>query len=151
MNKAYLSLGSNIDPERNLIKAVKLLENEVIILSKSKVWETEAVGSPGPDFLNQVVLISTSLSAEEIKEKIISKIENKLGRVRTNDKNAPRTIDLDVIIFNQEILEENIWSETYLALPLAELCPDLKQKGSELKLEEIAQKLKTSSKNKIFK
>ena len=78
MNKVFLCLGSNIDPKINLDLAFKLLKKEVDILSCSQIWETAAVGSSGPNFLNQVVLISTNLSAVEIKENVIEKIEKKI-------------------------------------------------------------------------
>ena len=151
MNKVFLCLGSNIDPQINLDKAFRLLQKEANILSCSQIWETAAVGSSGPNFLNQVVLISTNLSAIEIKENIIEKIEKKLGRIRTNDKNSPRTIDLDIIIFNQDIIEENIWSEAYIALPLSDIYPDLVRQGSEKTLKEIAQNLAINSSNKVYR
>ena len=151
MNKVFLCLGSNIDPKINLDLAFKLLKKEVDILSCSQIWETAAVGSSGPNFLNQVVLISTNLSAVEIKENVIEKIEKKLGRIRTKDKNSPRTIDLDIIIFNQEIIEEDIWSEAYIALPLSEIYPDLVRQGSEKTLKVIAQNLAVNSSNKIYR
>ena len=81
----------------------------------------------------------------------LRKSRKKLGRIRTKDKNSPRTIDLDIIIFNQEIIEEDIWSEAYIALPLSEIYPDLVRQGSEKTLKEIAQNLAVNSSNKIYR
>ena len=70
-------------------------------------WETQAVGSPGPNFLNTAVKITTGLEMSALKLSVLRSVEQELGRVRTSDKNAPRTIDLDIIVFDDEICESN--------------------------------------------
>ncbi len=57
-----------------------------------------------PNFLNAAVLIETDLTAAELKEQVLQVIERELGRVRTADKNAPRTIDLDIALFGDQVL-----------------------------------------------
>jgi 2-amino-4-hydroxy-6-hydroxymethyldihydropteridine diphosphokinase len=126
MGEAIILIGSNIDPVENIGKAIKILRSQTEICKTSKVYETEAVGSPGPNFLNLAVLLKTSHQAEELKWAVLRPIEQKLGRQRSIDKNAPRTIDLDIAIFDGVIVDSNLWEQFYMAVPVTELCPDLK-------------------------
>ncbi len=128
---AYLCLGSNISPAENLPRAVGLLRQRAAVLRLSACWESEAVSSPTlagiqwPNFLNAAALIATPLTPAEIKEHIIGPIEQALERVRTGDKYAPRTIDLDLAIYDGEVFDADIWQRVYLALIFAELTPGL--------------------------
>ncbi len=81
------------------------------------------MGSPGPRFLNAIAWISTPLDLDKFKAEVLAPIEQALGRVRTADKNAPRTIDLDVIVFDERVLDNNLWQRDFIVLPLAELRP----------------------------
>lgn len=144
-HQAYISLGSNIQPRENLLEAMKQLREMVTVYTFSTIWETEAVGTTGPRFLNTAAWISTPLSAEELKTQVISVIENRLGRVRTADKYAPRTIDLDIILFDEQVIDDNLWTRDFLALTIAELRPDLEQPGEGRTLNQIAQSLRQSS------
>lgn len=145
MHQAYISLGSNIQPRENILEAMKLLREKVKVNTFSTIWETEAVGTNGPRFLNAAAWISTTFSAEELKSLVLSEIENKLGRIRTGDKYAPRTIDLDIIVFDERIVDDNLWTRDFLALPIAELRPDLEQPGEGRTLNQIAQTIRSSS------
>ena len=97
-HRVCLLLGSNLQPETNLPRAVSLLQAQVTLLQASAVWETLSVGSGGPNFLNAALLVSTSLTALSLKEQVLHPLEARLGRVRTADKNADRPIDLDIIL-----------------------------------------------------
>ena len=90
----------------------------------SSLWTTPSVGSPGPDFLNAAALISTASTLEELRSQILRPIENLLGRVRTQDPNAPRTMDLDPLIFDGTQLDEQLWEYAHMAIPVAEILPD---------------------------
>lgn len=138
MNTVILGLGSNIAPEQNLPKALQQLSRFVKIDAVSSLWETAAVGSNGPAFLNAAARITTAFDAVYLKAKILSEIETSLGRVRVADKNAPRTIDLDILVFNQVVFDQNIFSLDHLILPLAELIPNLRDAQSEKTLAELA-------------
>ncbi len=151
-HQAYLCLGSNIDPAENLRKAVDLLRQRTHLLALSTCWETEAVGSSGPNFLNIGALIETRYGASpsgaspygaaELKEQVLSPIENELGRVRSADKYAPRTIDLDITIFDGQILDPEIWRRVYMALIFAEMLPGLRNPESGETLGETARRLR---------
>ena len=135
MNKAYLLLGSNIgDRLSNLKKAKQLLKKQVgEVIECSSIYETASWGKTAqPDFLNQVLLIETKLTAAQIMEQILF-IENEMGRVRT-EKNASRIIDIDILFFNEEIIETKnviiphpqIQNRNFVLYPLDELAPQLK-------------------------
>jgi len=150
MNTAFLLVGSNIDPVLNTQKAITLLGERVQIEKTSRTWEIPSFGSPGPNFINFAVQITTSLSSSELKDKVISQIEVSLKRVRSSDKNAPRTIDIDIILFNGELFDPNIWSRPYSILPMADLAPDLIHPDSGLRLHEIAQEIERSGMVKLY-
>lgn len=139
--EGYVGLGSNISPEINLPRALERLREAVKLSRVSSIWETPPVGSTGPDFLNAVALIQTGLSEEELSNQVLKEIEAQLGRIRTPDHNAPRTIDLDILIFNGKIRDDQIWEQAHLALPLSELIPGLIHPRSGESIEEVAARL----------
>jgi 2-amino-4-hydroxy-6-hydroxymethyldihydropteridine diphosphokinase len=150
MNTAYLLVGSNIEPLHNAQQAMILLRSMVQIERISRTWVIPSIGSPGPDFINFAVEIKTDLGRVELKEKIISQIEQALKRVRSSDKNAPRTIDIDIILFNGELLDSEIWHRPYVALPIADLAPDLHYPGGQIPLREIAQEMQLTTPAHLF-
>jgi 2-amino-4-hydroxy-6-hydroxymethyldihydropteridine diphosphokinase len=141
----YILMGSNILPGENIRAAYGLLAKQVQIVAWSSVWETPAVGSTGPNFLNLALELSTSLRPDELKHQTLRPLETQLGRVRTSDKNAPRTIDLDILIYDRIIMETNIWSLAHIACPLADLLPDLRQPNNNLTLYQVAAMLQAQT------
>ena len=141
-HQAYISLGSNINPAENILAAIHNLREETNLYAVSSIWETESLGFPGPRFLNATAWISTQYGPAELKEKVLAKIENSLNRERTVDKNAPRTIDLDILIYDENIIDPALWQRDYLAIPTAELRPDLLEPSSGRSINEIAQALR---------
>jgi 2-amino-4-hydroxy-6-hydroxymethyldihydropteridine diphosphokinase len=137
----YLGLGSNIAPEENLPRAFEMLSTQVHVEAHSGAWETPAVGSSGPNFINAAVQVSTNLAAGILKKQVLRKIENQLGRLRTADKNAPRSIDLDILIYGNRICDLHIWGYAHLAAPLAELIPDFQNTETKETLAEAARRL----------
>jgi 2-amino-4-hydroxy-6-hydroxymethyldihydropteridine diphosphokinase len=150
-NRAILLLGSNIQREKNIRCALDFLQQSTRVLRQSNIWETEAVGSSGPNFLNVAVEIATNLEISAIKSELVQPIESRLGRMRTADKNAPRTIDVDLIIFNNRVLDEGLWAKAFMASPIAELLPDLPHPQTALPLSEVASQLKSSAFAEPFK
>lgn len=139
--QVYIGLGSNIDPVKNLDGALEMLARHVIIDEVSQTWETPAVGSHGPNFLNSAARIRTQLPPELLKSLVLRRIERELGRVRTANKNAPRTIDLDVLVYEGQVLDPKIWVYAFLAVPLAELLPGLQNPDTGETLEQAANRL----------
>jgi 2-amino-4-hydroxy-6-hydroxymethyldihydropteridine diphosphokinase len=148
---AYLSLGSNIRPEQNLPAAVRELARYGHIVAASRVWESAPVGFvEQPNFLNAAVLLDTPLSARDLREAAIAQIERKLERARDPaNPNAPRTIDIDIVLFDRDVLtvgrrripDPELLERAFVAVPLAELDPDYVHPEVERSLDEIAREL----------
>jgi 2-amino-4-hydroxy-6-hydroxymethyldihydropteridine diphosphokinase len=126
MNEAILALGSNINPEDNIHKAKRILFTTFNVLAVSKFTSTRPVGpAKQPDFINGAVFLRTNLELNQLKEKL-KRIEKDLGRIHTNDKFAPRTIDLDIVVWNKELIDHDFYTRDYLRSAVLELMPDLK-------------------------
>lgn len=141
MNKAYLNLGSNIEPEKNIVQAIKLLREAGEVKAVSSVWESQSVGYDGANFLNMCILFLTNLQPDEFKEIIIRPIENELGRVRAGDKNAPRPIDIDVVLFNETPHHINTWKFAFVIVPLAELIPNFEHPFEKIWLAKFSEQI----------
>jgi len=135
MNNTYLLLGSNIgNSKASLSKAVAQIEKQIgRVTRQSGLYSTAAWGNTKqPDFLNQVIIVETKLSAQHTMQTILN-IEMKMGRIRTV-KNAPRVIDIDILFFNKEIIGQaeltvphpHIQNRRFVLVPLNQLSPNLK-------------------------
>jgi len=111
------------------------------VIATSTVWETSPVGTAGPKFLNAAVLLQVNLPPALLKSLILRRIEIEMGRIRTFNKYAPRPIDLDILIADGQITEPAIWSRAHLAVPLAEILPDLPHPSWGKSLAQIAREL----------
>jgi 2-amino-4-hydroxy-6-hydroxymethyldihydropteridine diphosphokinase len=156
-NRAYLSLGSNIQAEIHLPAAVGMLSKVGRVLAVSRVWESapfresKASGDDGAqNFLNAAVLLETLLSARALCLDAVPTLEARLGRVRDpHDKNAPRTIDVDLSLFNRDVLtvghrsipDPDILTRAFVAVPLAEVDPDYLHPTADRTLAQIAAEL----------
>jgi 2-amino-4-hydroxy-6-hydroxymethyldihydropteridine diphosphokinase len=118
---AYLSLGSNIQPEANLLKAIERLQTYGKIEKISSAWESESVGAEGPNYLNACVLLVTPLLQTELKTQALLPVERELGRRRSTDKFAPRTIDIDIVIFDGQSCDDKYWEQAFVVVPLVEI------------------------------
>ena len=140
-HRVCLSLGSNIEPAENLSAAVYLLREQTTVLAVSRAWRTAAVGMSGPDFLNAAVLVLTERSIQSLKDCVLRRIEARLGRVRSEDKYTPRTIDIDILLYDNQVVDPELWALAHLAQPVAELLPDLTVPGSGKTLDQVARSL----------
>jgi 2-amino-4-hydroxy-6-hydroxymethyldihydropteridine diphosphokinase len=135
---AYLNLGSNIEPEKNIPQAVKLLREIAKVESISSIWETKSVGYDGANFLNVCVLIITHLHPDELKNQILRPVENQVGRVRNENRYAPRTIDIDIVLFDETPHNLETWNHAFVIVPLAELIPNFLHPLEGKSLVEVA-------------
>lgn len=135
MNAAFLCLGGNIgDRLANLNEAKRQLE--ILgskILNQSSIYQTKAWGvDMAPDYYNQCIQISTNLGAFELM-KVLLGIEESLGRVRANNRNASRTMDMDILFFNDdqintpelEVPHPRLQLRNFVLVPMAEIAPKL--------------------------
>jgi len=140
MGYVIILLGSNIDPAVNIRLGARMLAERLAIHQFSSVWLTPAAGTTGPDFYNSAVRCSSDLNAETLKYSILRPIEVRMGRIRTSDKYAPRTMDLDAIILNGIVLEPRLWVNSFILLPVAELVPELLHPGTGDTLGQLSQR-----------
>lgn len=139
--KAYVAIGSNIEPADNVARALRLLTCEVSLTRISTVYLNPAAGRPEqPPYYNCVAAIETMMTPLELKHSVLRPIEKALGRTRSADKYAARTIDLDLIAYGEVQLRSDdctlpdpqIFERAFLAVPLRELAPALVLPGSTL-------------------
>src|SRR5215471_6247582 len=133
MPRVFVSVGSNVDPETNVKRAIHLLQPELGVRAISTFYRTPALKRPAdPPFVNGVVEVGDALGPLEVKKRL-RQIEQSLGRERTADRFAPRTMDLDLIIYGDEVISSgeltlphpDIVERPFVAIPLLELAPDL--------------------------
>lgn len=146
-NTVYLSLGSNLGKREGFLKdAVKMLVNypEIELIKASSIYETEPVGySDQGNFLNMVVKLKTSLSAEQLLE-ICLHTEKELGRIR-DIRWGPRTVDLDILLFNNENIKSEkliiphprMHEREFVLVPLMEIDPAVQLPTLKAPLNEV--------------
>lgn len=121
MNKAVIGLGSNINASVNMERAVELLKELFDVVKVSQWMQTQPIGiKQQPDFLNGALLLNTSLELQAIKDEL-KKLEDRMGRDRTRPKYGPREIDMDVIIWNNQVVDDDYYSREFLQLLIKEV------------------------------
>lgn len=134
MNQVFLLIGGNLNDRFALIEISKKKITEKIgpIVKSSSIYETAPWGfNSNQNFLNQVILVSTRLAADELLKKCME-IETDLGRVRQSDNYTSRTMDIDIIFYNKEIVRtknlviphERLHLRRFTLEPLVEIAPD---------------------------
>ena len=132
MTKIYISIGSNIDAENNIRTAINALQDHYGRLILSSVYESEAVGFEGDNFLNLVAGLNTDEDVHTVAA-TLRKIEDDNGRDRSVPRFSPRTVDLDLLLYDDLILKEEglelprdeITKNAFVLLPLEEIAPQL--------------------------
>lgn len=151
---AFIGVGSNVDPETNIVAALASLREKAVVTGISTFYRTVPLDRPEqPSFLNGVFRIQTDRDARDLKFDILRKIEKHLGRVRTEDKYAARSIDLDILLYGQAVMDEpdlripdpDIRTRSFIAVPLLELEPDLMLPGGGGRLSAIVEGMDRSS------
>lgn len=146
----YIGIGSNIEPEINIYKSLFLLKNYLNINNISPVFITHPIGvkEKQPDFFNCVIEtnLKQKLTPFELKFNILRNIETELKRVRTMDKYVPRTIDLDILLFEDIIIntkeltipDPDIFTRDFLFAGLLYLNPNIIIYPRNVSLSEMA-------------
>ena len=132
MTEVYVAAGSNIEPERNLQLAVAALAREFPGSRFSPWYRNRAAGFEGDDFINLVAGFATALDPPTLLERLRA-IEAQCGRTRDAPRWAPRSMDLDVLLFGELVCgappltvpRPDLLKRAYMLGPLADLAPDL--------------------------
>ena len=156
VNSVYLSIASNINPEANIYKATLELSQTCNIVAVSRCFVTDAIPAPDqpptkdlPYYINCVALVETNVEAEALKFDVLRPLEAQLGRVRTTDKYAPRPMDLDILLFNEDVIQQenlaipdkDIRKRWFLAQGIADIKPELILPDTNESLASILQPL----------
>jgi 2-amino-4-hydroxy-6-hydroxymethyldihydropteridine diphosphokinase len=121
LNTVIISIGSNIDAKKNIRLMLDLLSKETEIIKVSRLVKTKPIGiEDQPDFTNGAVKIETLLQRENLNQ-LLKSIEDQLGRDRTTPKFGPRTIDLDIVVWNGEIVDNDYYTRDFLRNSVVEL------------------------------
>lgn len=130
MARIYISLGTNVEPERHVIAGVADLQRHLGALQLSRVFESEAVGFNGTNFLNMVIGAETELSIAEVNA-LFKQIEQDNGRQVQAKKFSPRSLDLDLLLYDDAVCQlpivlprGEILYNAFVLWPLAELIPN---------------------------
>jgi 2-amino-4-hydroxy-6-hydroxymethyldihydropteridine diphosphokinase len=130
----FIGVGSNVEPEENVLSAVRMLREWVKVEQVSTFYRTTPLGGRQQAmFVNGVLGLQTRLPPLELKFDVLRIVEQRLGRVRTADANAPREIDLDLLLYGDLVVDDerlripdpDIRNRAFVAVPLLELAPDL--------------------------
>ncbi len=124
MNQVVIGLGSNIDPERNVAAALRRIALAHRELARSRLVETDPIGiHDQPKFLNGAVLIETDLDQRALSD-WLRDLETELGRTRDGHKYGPRTIDLDVLVYNGKVVHKDFYEREFVRDCVLEVLPD---------------------------
>ncbi len=161
MNIVFLCLGGNLgNREANLSLAIAEIKQQCgKISAQSSIYQTEAWGSSSQlKYLNQVIQIQTAYSPEQLLKTLLS-IEKSFGRERISNQNADRTIDIDILFFNDEIIETNILQiphprlhlRNFVLQPLKSINEDFFHPKLKKTIKELALQCTDSLKVTLFK
>jgi 2-amino-4-hydroxy-6-hydroxymethyldihydropteridine diphosphokinase len=145
--RVYLSIGSNIEPERNVCAAVHALKSRFPNLAISPVFRSEAEGFEGEDFYNLAARFDTEESPERLADRL-GRIETAQGRVRTGKRFSPRTLDIDILLYGDlvrhdsqfDIPRHDILAYAHTLGPLVALAPDLRHPETGERLMDVWQR-----------
>ncbi|HTT01156.1 MAG TPA: 2-amino-4-hydroxy-6-hydroxymethyldihydropteridine diphosphokinase [Steroidobacteraceae bacterium] len=132
MPRVFVAAGSNVDPERHLALAAEELQRTFGKVQFSPWYRNRAVGFEGDDFINFVIGFDSELSVHEVIGEL-RRIEALCGRPREAPKWAPRTMDLDILLYGDRVCSEpglilprpDLLRRPYMLGPLADLAPEL--------------------------
>lgn len=132
MSRAYLGIGSNVDRKRNIASCLNDLRRRFGQLMVSPVYQCPAVGFEGEDFFNLVVGVETDMDPVALNE-ALHEIERDHGRTRQGPRFSDRTLDIDLLLYDDKVMEESgvhiprpeILEHAFVLKPLADIAPDV--------------------------
>ncbi len=130
-NKTIIGVGSNIQPEKNIKAAEKILADEHQLLGTARVIQTSPEGFVDQDdFLNTAFYIETALAKDSFNL-YLKEVEKRLKRVKGPIKAGPRTIDLDIVVWNNQVVDDDFYNKEYVRQPVSELITSFNLKLQE--------------------
>jgi len=129
--QVFVGIGSNVEPAKHIRTALRSLRERFGLLAVSSVYRSRAAGFEGDDFLNLVAAFSTSESPQAIVAEL-ERLHEESGRVRAANPFSPRTLDLDLLLYGDQVIDEvqvpraDITRYSFVLGPLAELAPNLR-------------------------
>ncbi len=161
MNKVFLLLGSNIDPRCNYLEEAehKLVVTVGDVNQRSEIYESEPFGfNADQTFLNRILFLSSDLTAKQVLNKIHI-IEQELGRTRSEEGYSSRTIDIDILYFNNDVIDTDkltiphpgMHERMFTLVPLAEIAPDFIHPILHVNSKELLDICPDDSKVYVFK
>lgn len=144
MSRAWLSLGSNIEPEKHLRAALTELRARFGAITVSPIYRTPAVGFDGPEFLNLAVGVDTNLDPLPLNIWLHA-LEDRNGRLRDGPRFSSRTLDIDIVLFDQHIIDgpgnlhipRDDLRHAFVLKPMADIAPDLRHPVSGLSMAQL--------------
>ncbi len=143
MARVYLGLGSNRDAERHIAKGIQALREHFSGVRISPVYRSPAVGFDGVDFLNCTACVLTNMSVGELKQ-WLTDLEDAHGRDRSQPKFSDRTLDIDILLYDDligehdglELPRDEILKYAHVLKPLADIAPDLTHPETGMRFSE---------------
>lgn len=125
MNRVVVGVGSNIEPGINVPRARERIARRHVIVAESPWVETKPVGDVHqPDFTNGALLLETRADRQQLKEDLKA-IEALLGRPPGEHRYGPRTIDLDIVVWNGRVVDQDLYTRDYLRDAVLAVLPHL--------------------------
>ena len=118
--EALIGMGSNIEPQRNLLQAAEAVRRTFGDVVFSSVYQSSAVGMAGDDFFNACCLIKTELDEDGLRKRL-KVLEDAQGRDRSEGSWRPRTLDLDVLMYAGEVVDDELVRYAHAFVPASEL------------------------------
>lgn len=121
MNDCIIGIGSNMEAEKNISEMLRLLAAEVEVIQVSSLMQTKPIGiTDQADYTNGAVYIRTRMSLESLSL-YLKNLEDQMGRDRSQPKFGPRNIDLDILIWNDKVVDQDYFTRDFLRNSAAEL------------------------------
>jgi 2-amino-4-hydroxy-6-hydroxymethyldihydropteridine diphosphokinase len=153
----YVGVGTNLDPEKNVLRGLELLMQRVSVVATSTFYWSDAIDENGntaaqPPFLNGVLQLTTGMTPMQLKFDVLRPVEEMLGRVRIANRYADRPLDLDILLFENLVVDEpelripdrDIRKRAFVALPLLELAGNICLPGNDDLLGDVVHRLDTT-------
>ena len=119
--QAIVSVGSNIEPVRNIDQAIEILRAEQELIGQSTMIQTRPVGLANqPDFINGALLVETDLDYDDFN-RYLKNVESRLQRVREGQDFGPRTIDLDIVVWDRKVVHDDYYQYEHTRIPVDEI------------------------------